>query len=223
LHGATLRLSPAAYKRERGRERAATLGSRMPTPTRAALSLVLASTSACAAGSHDVIDDRAALPELPYCDAVRDWPDALVDREAEMLALIEATREHGRDCGDGGSFGGTMAARTTGALVCAARAHALDMATRGFFEHANPDGELVWDRLALADYPTHDATELILAGEAATDVVLDAWLRRGPSCADLLAPEHVDIGVGYAGDVLAAQSEWGAYWTVVLARPAAED
>src|SRR5262249_9388071 len=60
-------------------------------------------------------------------------------------------------------------------LTLAARAHAQDMATRGFFAHINPDGLDPTGRAVMQGYPGQ-AGENIAAGYADTDAAHNAWL-----------------------------------------------
>lgn len=61
-------------------------------------------------------------------------------------------------------------------LTAAARAHSLDMATRGFFDHVNPDGQDPTARAQAAGYGG-TAGENIAGGYSTIDAVHLAWLQ----------------------------------------------
>lgn len=62
------------------------------------------------------------------------------------------------------------------ALTLAARLHAQDMATRGFFAHVNPDGKDPTQRAEAQGYSV-SAGENIAAGYSSIDLVHKAWLE----------------------------------------------
>ncbi|MFN7022112.1 MAG: CAP domain-containing protein [Phycisphaerales bacterium] len=61
-------------------------------------------------------------------------------------------------------------------LTTAARAHSLDMAARGFFDHVNPSGQSPTDRAQAAGYEG-TAGENIAAGYSSIDAAHAAWLN----------------------------------------------
>jgi hypothetical protein len=61
-------------------------------------------------------------------------------------------------------------------LTAAARAHSLDMATRNFFDHVNPDGQSPTDRAHAAGYGG-TAGENIAGGYSTLDAVHQAWME----------------------------------------------
>lgn len=167
---------------------------------------------------------QADVPDVAYCDPVRAWSG-----DAEEIHFVEAivdARLQSQDCG---ALGRAEAVELfprlleDGALTCAARVHALDMATRGFFGHEDPDGVTPWRRIEQAGYPTVLATELVAMGEIDPErVVQDLWLPNAPHCGALMAPEWIDVGVARHAlpepppDDDTPANTW---WVVVLAMP----
>ncbi|WP_287372489.1 CAP domain-containing protein [Oceanithermus sp.] len=82
----------------------------------------------------------------------------------------------------------------------AARAHALDMLERGFFDHVNPDGLGPADRMWAAGVLEVTVGENLAfyegyTPEYAAGVVVDDWLRSPPHRRNLLKPEFTHLGL----------------------------
>lgn len=80
-----------------------------------------------------------AWPTTEACEGLDEWAPAFVALEDEALARIDARRAEGADCGERGKWEPAPSLRRRTALDCAARYHALDMATRGYFGRLDPD------------------------------------------------------------------------------------
>ena len=65
--------------------------------------------------------------------------------------------------------------RTDSRLREAARAHSVDMAARGYFDHSSPDGKSAWDRMGAVGY-TAPAGENIARGYESAEAVVQGWL-----------------------------------------------
>jgi hypothetical protein len=185
---------------------------------------VLAPALALACDADPPTTPRAvAIPDVEFCAEAHEWSAADVAAENDLVGAIEDARDRGGSCGALGGAEPAPAPTPSGALACAARVHAKDMATRDYFEHEDPDGRLAWHRIADAGYGTVLATELIAHGELdATELVDDLWLRSDPHCGALLAAEWVDVGVGrYSIDEPPPDPDTPAptWWVVVLAVP----
>lgn len=102
-------------------------------------------------------------------------------------------------------------------LTIAARAHSLDMATRGFFDHVNPDGQDPTARAQAAGYGG-TAGENIAGGYSTIDAVHLAWLQSVGHRKNILSLHsnfdssfHYDeFGPGFALD---AGGAYGNYYT----------
>lgn len=170
----------------------------------------------CSDEGSEITEDLRALPDAAYCDPVREWDEAHAEAEATVRARIDAWRGSGADCGTRGKLGPAPALQELGTLRCAARVHALDMATREFIDHENPDEELVADRVGHAGGSFLDVAEAIAAGDIEPERVVDeVWMPTPGSCATLMGDAFTSIGIGYLGDT---EDPYGGFWTVVVAR-----
>lgn len=161
-----------------------------------------------------------ALPALEACDAVRDWNPDLVAQEQEMLAALRERRARGNDCGTRGTFAPSDTLRLDGALTCAARLHALDMAAQGFVDHDGSDEQSPWDRLHTVGYRFATADQAIVAADLTIEDILDEiWLARDGSCATLSAESYTEVGIGAALPFDPEDPVAGLRWSVVMARP----
>jgi len=99
-------------------------------------------------------------------------------------------------------------------LATAAQDHSRDMACNNFLGHTGSDGSWIGDRLAEAGYSTYNYSEIIAIGRP--EDAMDQW-RNSPSHWDsVLDASLTEFGVGY---VYAADSDYGGYFTVDIARP----
>jgi hypothetical protein len=111
-------------------------------------------------------------------------------------------------------------------LSQAAQAHALDMASLGYFSHTSRNGKSPGDRVALQGY--HYApggwAESIAAGMESPEATVASLLTDrglnppGHRLMLLGAPPYdslIDVGVGYARG-----GPYGHYWVIDVARPA---
>jgi uncharacterized protein YkwD len=149
------------------------------------------------------------VPANEYCDDVADWNPAWSQAEARVRDLVNDVRSQGGSCG-GQSFAPSLPLAMNPALRCAARVHSLDMATRSFFDHDNPDGESPFVRINAAGYVFFTAGENIAAGQTTAEEVVAGWLQSPGHCANILSPDFEEIGVGYVSSPTAA---FPHYWT----------
>jgi uncharacterized protein YkwD len=158
-----------------------------------------------------------ALPALPSCDPVREWSDDDEAAELELLARIDAHRRDGAHCGEAGRFGPSEPLQPSGRVMCAARLHALDMAEHDFVGHVGSNDSTPWDRLRATGLELAVADQVVGAGEATPDEVVDAlWIPRVGSCAALLAAEYTHVGVGWV--TAADDATHPAYFVAVVMR-----
>ena len=166
-------------------------------------------------GAMDGMDDGMDGAMGGYCSTVDDWDDNDVAVEQRVLDLVNHARSLGGDCA-GQSFPPSGPLTFEIALTCAARVHSVDMATRGFFDHVNPDGDDPFVRMERAGYTYRTAAENIAAGQPSADEVVGGWLASPGHCRNILNPDFVHIGVGY---VATDASEYPYYWTQTFAAP----
>ncbi|MEF2276870.1 CAP domain-containing protein [Deinococcus sp. YIM 134068] len=116
--------------------------------------------------------------------------------EALILQQVNEARAQSRRCGDV-SFAATTPVTWNGFLAAAARAHADDMATRGYFEHLSPEGEDMQARAEAAGYTNwRELGENLATGHAGADVMA-AWLASESHCRTIMNPKFRELGVGY--------------------------
>lgn len=103
-------------------------------------------------------------------------------------------------------------------LNAAAQAHAEDMAARATLSHTGAGGSDPGDRAARAGYSFHEIAENVAQGQASVDAVMISWKNSPGHRANMLLPDVVDLGVGYA-EGPATGNVPGHYWVIVLGRP----
>ncbi len=91
----------------------------------------------------------------------------------------------------------------------AAKAHAEDMAGRGFFAHTTPEGWTPADRLQLLGVTGYSSVgENIAAGQPTPHDVMTAWMSSSGHRANILHPSYTHVGVGVV--------EGRPYWVQVF-------
>lgn len=87
-------------------------------------------------------------------------------------------------------------------LTAIARAHAQDMARRGYMDHVTPEGKSYSDRLAEVGLTSRWRGEnIVLSVRPVDEAVQDAltwWLSSAPHRRNILHPHYTHIGVGVA-------------------------
>ncbi len=81
------------------------------------------------------------------------------------------------------------------ALSSVARAHSLDMATRSYFSHTNPDGLSPFDRMSRAGITFRSAAENI-AWAGTVDIAHTSLMNSPGHRANILNPTLNRIGIG---------------------------
>ncbi|MBL7511718.1 CAP domain-containing protein, partial [Frankia nepalensis] len=135
--------------------------------------------------------------------APRSGDDA--DRLAEVIALTNLERQRH----------GLAPLAPDPLLGVAAAAHSEDMARRRFFDHRNPDGLQVADRVTALGYRYATVAENIAAGQRTPIEVVEGWMNSPGHRRNILLPEITQIGVGYAE----SDDVYGCYWTQVFGTP----
>jgi uncharacterized protein YkwD len=96
----------------------------------------------------------------------------------------------------------------------AARLHARNMARRGFFDHTDPQGRNVDDRVAIFDH-AHRFTfigENIAAGYSSATSACQGWINSPGHRGNILNPDYTHIGGGFA-----TGGPYGRYYVQVFA------
>jgi uncharacterized protein YkwD len=141
-------------------------------------------------------------PPADACEATLDWDDSATAFEVAMVDAINRQRANGTEC-DNTSFVMDTPLVLDFRLRCAARVHAADMVSQGYFDEIAPDGTTAGDRITSAGYPFSTWGIVIAQGtdQAAVDAVFTAY------CALFSDPTFQDIGVGASVDT----------WSIYLA------
>lgn len=96
-----------------------------------------------------------------------------------------------------------------GTLEAAARAHAADMVSKGYFSHTGKNGSSVATRIRSAGGCRAAVAENIAEGQANETAVFNAWMGSSAHRGNMLYRKYNRFGLGRAGDT----------WVLVLAGP----
>jgi uncharacterized protein YkwD len=134
---------------------------------------------------------------------------------AELLQQINAARSQPRVCGSSNQPAvGALAWNDR--LFSAAARHSRDMAVNNYFSHTSLDGRSFSRRISDEAYAWSGAGENIAAGQTTASAVMSGWLASPGHCANIMRAEFRDVAVACVSQ---AGSNYGRYWTMVLARP----
>lgn len=139
---------------------------------------------------------EVTTPDNDYCAQVDSWDPQWTQFEQDVIELVNERRAEGAVCGDT-TFGPAEPLVLNGALRCAARHHAMDMAVRGFFDHTNPDGDGPGQRIDFAEYDHRGWGENIAFGHPSPQAVMDGWMDSPGHCSNIMKASFNEIGVGY--------------------------
>ena len=97
-------------------------------------------------------------------------------------------------------------------LASSAAWMAADMAARDYVGHTDRLGRRTFSRLPSFGYENYDALgENVAAGYATPEAVVDAWMSRPQHRANVLSPNHSELGVGYSFNEAGAYQH---YWVL---------
>ncbi|MEU5403120.1 CAP domain-containing protein [Streptomyces sp. NPDC005963] len=138
--------------------------------------------------------DRSATRPTPAPSSPS--PSAETAVESEVLALVNEER----------AKVGCKPLSFDPALAKLAGDFSTDMATRGFFDHTDPDGDSPWDRAEQAGVKNLGG-ENIARGQADAGAVMNSWMNSDGHRANILNCDYTRLGVGvHMGD-------GGPWWT----------
>jgi uncharacterized protein YkwD len=149
---------------------------------------------------------RTATPTPSRTPTRTVTPDASEALAAQVIALTNQER----------ASRGLAPLQANDALMRAAAAHSLDMATHNFVDHVGSDGSTPGQRITRASYAWQAYGENIAAGYATAQQVVAAWMGSAGHRANILNPDFQHIGVAY---VYRSGTTYGGYWTQVFGRP----
>jgi len=146
------------------------------------------------------------FPPIPannsYCAPIINWSSDFESAEAELLTLLNAERAKAN----------LPPLEYNPQLACAARAHAVDIAQRKFFDHVNPDGENFTERITKAGYTWNRSAENLGMGYPTAAMQINGWMNSPGHRANVLATNVNEAGPGvYSG--------WkGPIWAMTFGR-----
>jgi uncharacterized protein YkwD len=97
-------------------------------------------------------------------------------------------------------------------LARAASLHAEDMADRKYFDHDTPDGRSFVDRIEATAYDGYAAGENIAMGFQSAEAVMAGWLDSPGHCVNVMDPDFVHVGLGFASRSEAGYTLPTTYW-----------
>ncbi|KAF0647372.1 MULTISPECIES: sigma-70 family RNA polymerase sigma factor [Streptomyces] len=142
-----------------------------------------------------------SMPAAPSPTATRTAAPSTAQRLTE---LVNARRAEA----------GCAPLRLDARLTAAARAHARDMAARGYFDHADPEGRNADARMAEAGYRAGAWAENLHRGPRDPAVVVGDWMDGSIHQENMLGCHYRDTGVA------AVPGPEGTVWVQTLAGPA---
>lgn len=149
----------------------------------------------------------AVLPPEKTCN--------LGNFQQEMLDQINQARASSRSCG-GTVMPAAAPLAWNGLLFDAAAAHALDMATNNYFDHASQDGRSFSQRISAAGYSWSAAGENIAAGQTSVERVMNAWLDSPGHCINIMSSNFSEVAVSCVRN---DSTTYQLYWAMELAHP----
>jgi len=140
----------------------------------------------------------------------------MTEWEVQVVDLTNVARSTARMCGSG-HFPAVPPLHASDLLGEIARGHAVDMATRDFFDHNTPDGITPWQRMDKGGYEYASAGENIAVGYDSPQTVVDGWLQSSGHCSNIMSGNVTELGVGYSSGTSA--SAYSSYWVQSFAKP----
>jgi uncharacterized protein YkwD len=140
----------------------------------------------------------------------------LAEFESETMALLNAHRAAGAQCGDRGAFDAAAPLFWNAPLTAASLVHSDDMAANNFFDHAGSDGSSAGQRASAAGYVWSAWGENIAAGQSSVRTVIAAWMASPGHCANIMNANFRDVGLACVSG--GAGSDYRSYWTMTLGR-----
>lgn len=184
-----------------------------PGDTRAALS----SPAKPARPATPATPDVPAAPLPPSIPRVPDDPayERSDDTTDEVIDRINEARAQSRRCGST-QYAAVPPLRYSDVLSEASRAHAEDMAERGYFDHKTPEGITPTQRLAKTGYQWSLTGENIARGQMSAREAVEGWLASPGHCANIMEPRFSETGFALAE---AGGREGALYWVQTFAAP----
>lgn len=128
------------------------------------------------------------------------------DFTTQSIALVNQARQRA----------GLTALSADPLLNQVAQRYSARMAAEGFYDHVDPQGRNVVDRINAVGYVARRSAENIARGQPDPVTVVQGWLNSPGHRANILDPAQTAIGAGYA---FTPAPPYHHYWTHVFAAP----
>lgn len=103
-------------------------------------------------------------------------------------------------------------------LADAAQHHASAMVNERFFDHEDPDGDTVGDRVSRVGYQWRQVGENLAAGHETLEAAVGGWLMSTGHCEIMIDDTYTEFGVARASSTNPTDN-YGVYWALVVAKP----
>ncbi|MGW0119868.1 CAP domain-containing protein [Streptomyces sp. NPDC003327] len=168
-----------------------------PAPTKARTTAPAKPRSSAAPTTGTAAPKPAPTSETPAgTTAAPSTADRAAAAEAEVLRLVNIERNEI----------GCSPVRPSADLAALAGAFSADMASRGFFDHTDPDGDTPWDRAEQAGVSGMGG-ENIARGQVDAAAVMASWMDSDGHRANILNCSFTTLGVGVHF------ADGGPWWT----------
>lgn len=183
-----------------------------------------AAANAAAQRLDNSLNQQARQHAASLINNIRDRLDACGDRG--MLALpseVAPGKQAARQPGEAAGATRTMARPPLNwnpLLDVAASNHARAMARDRFFDHVDPQGRTVGQRVRQAGYRWRVVGENLAAGQRSVDEAVQGWLLSDSHCRILLDARFTEFGLARV-NAASPLDPYGSYWALVVAQPRA--
>ncbi len=175
-----------------------------------------------AASAADIARDAARNAERVAANQIS------AEARQRAAAMINNLRAKLDSCGEDGMLGlnnSTPAQiparpplRHNPALELAASNHAVAMARQQFFNHTDPQGRTVGQRVKRMGYRWRVVGENLAAGQQTVGDTVQSWLLSQSHCNILIDPRFTEFGIARV-NATNPSDRYRSYWTLVVARP----
>ena len=176
--------------------------------------LVIAASLVSSCGVSDYINRKKISKAPVYKEPTKSSKCEISEaRIMRTINYINGIRAHAQSCGDK-HYDPVNKITWNEILFTAAYNHSQDMAQHDFLNHTGSDESIAATRISNAGYDWKVVAENISGGTETPEQTIDRWMASPGHCHNLMNPNYTEIGMACA---ISAGSEYGVYWTLVLA------
>ncbi len=155
---------------------------------------------------------RAPVYKAPAKSSQCEISEQRIKRTVNYINSIRAIPQN---CG-GKEYDQTNDISWNEALYNAAFIHSQDMAQNSNLSHTGSNNSLAGIRISSVGYKWRSVAENISGGTETPEQTIDRWMASSGHCHNIMNPAYTEIGMACASE---KSSEYGVYWTLVLASP----